>query len=93
MKGLKRFLKSQDAYGQHISLTYKRRTIFPTLFGGIATIASRVGLFVFLILLMRQLVDKKSSIARQINSTDVVREPDNFTMNYTNFQMAMKLSF
>jgi len=90
---LRKLLKRVDAYGQPIQLTYKNATTFKTSYGGICTLLSRGVLLLFLVLQFKLIVDKKAAIDRQINSTDVVRTPDNFTMNYTNFQMAAKINF
>jgi len=42
---------------------------------------------------LKAIIEKDSSVMRQLSSTDVVRAPDNYTMNSTNFQMAIRPYF
>jgi len=57
------------------------------------TIISRLIIIGFVVNSCRALLDYESQVARQIESTDVVRSPENFTMNYTNFQMSVRPKF
>jgi hypothetical protein len=52
------FLKSVDAYGAPIELTYKNKTKFQTSFGGFLTLVSRIAVMVYLCILVKDVVQR-----------------------------------
>lgn len=45
----KRFIKRLDIFGAPINLTYKKRTTYKSLLGGIVTLLSRIILFAYFV--------------------------------------------
>jgi len=88
-----KWIRNVDSFGHPIQLTYKSEESFKTIFGGVVTLLTRLILIVYLCISLRAIFDKDAATGRQLSSTDVVRTPDNFTMNYTNFQMAIRPYF
>ena len=51
------FIKSLDQYGTRIELNYKGESTFKTFFGGICSIASLVGIIVYLIFQVKNVIE------------------------------------
>jgi len=72
---------------------YKGRETFKTSLGGFCTILARVIILAFLVFEIRKIAVRKYSVARQLDTVNVLLYPDNFTMDSSNFQMAARINF
>ena len=57
-KKITKYLRSLDAYGHQINLTYKNDSTFKTLFGGIITIATRAFIFFYFIMEFENVIQR-----------------------------------
>jgi len=87
------YIKTLDAFGVPVTLRFQNYGTYTTVIGGLLSVAYRVFVFIYVVVMANALFHNKATNSRDTISTDVVREPLNMHLNTDNFQMAIKLYF
>jgi hypothetical protein len=82
--------RTQDGYGKTPQLKYKGEDTFQTLWGGVVTIVSRIGILYFVIYSIMLLFDKEHNISKFYSTTDILADPQNYTIGQAEFEYAAK---
>lgn len=93
MNKLESFLRSQDGYGQRVSLTMRGEETYKSVFGGIITTFGRLILVYYLINSCIELSNYKNEYQRQAWSNDVIINPTELVLEVENFQAAVSYYF
>lgn len=90
---LRRFLKSLDLHGHSVSLTYKNRTTFKTLTGGIVTLISCLVIFVFFCVMMNRIIEREKRITIRTEVKTPNKDLQEYPLDFSNFDLAVTISF
>eukprot|EP00347_Sterkiella_histriomuscorum_P011955 403370457 len=92
LRRLRKLIKNADLYGQPITLLYKGRATYQTVFGGVITIISRLGIFVFLLILANSLINRESKVTYK-SEYSTLYNTKAFPLNQSNFDIAVGIQF
>jgi hypothetical protein len=76
----KELITSIDSYGTPINLTYKSKTTFKSFLGGFVTIICKLVILIFLILKLKSVYDKDSTIQNYSYIRDLYRDATSYYM-------------
>ena len=58
MSSVTSFISMFDIFGKRVSLTYQGKETFKTLTGGLLTIFSKLGIFIYMLILLVSVIEK-----------------------------------
>eukprot|EP00347_Sterkiella_histriomuscorum_P005213 403357460 len=86
-------IKNIDAYGYPIGLTYKNSRTFQSTLGGAFTIAARLGIMVFFILEIINVLNKQSILKTTSYIRDLSVDQTEYLFDQENYDIAVKLQY
>ncbi|CDW90646.1 UNKNOWN [Stylonychia lemnae] len=92
-KAISKHIKSADKFGHPIQLKYKNRSTYNTLFGGIITLIARLGIFIYFLLAIIDVTQKKSFVKNSLVIRDLALDETEFKIDTDNFDIAVQLKY
>lgn len=85
-------IKSFDSYGYKIQLTYKNENKYKTFLGGLVTLIAYLGVFIFFVVLMKQVIYRENFTVNSFAvKSDVLETGRNVELSIDNFDMAIQV--
>ena len=86
-------MRSLDIYGHPINLTYKEHDTYKSVLGGAFTIISRLIVFIYLILELKSVSDKKSTITTTAKIINTATDTIQYTLDQSMFDFAVNINY
>jgi hypothetical protein len=90
-KKVRHLLKKIDYHGHPIGLTYKNERTFKTSIGGVVTLISRLGIFIFFSFLIKNIINKQKAVTTKPVFKSAVNDHQSYSLNLGNFDVAVGL--
>ena len=82
-----------DIYGHPINLTYKEHDTYRSFVGGVFTIISRLIVCIYLILELKSVVEKKSTITSTAKIINTATDNTHYTLDQNMFDFAVRINY
>eukprot|EP00347_Sterkiella_histriomuscorum_P018344 403345864 len=93
-KSIQRWVKKQDNFGHPITLSYKDSSTFKSVFGGIVTLLTRIGLLVYFTTAVVNVLNRsKFMITKTTQNKNQIYEPNEVTLTRDNFDVGNIITF